>query len=85
MRKGVESWTDYDAHGIWRLTIQKKKGKLTIEEIREACMEWGQDFYMLVLCAMDMEMGQYYEFDDLVGDSVQLYRADDFFAWREKG
>jgi hypothetical protein len=65
--------------------IKKQRGRLTLDEIREACMEWEQDFYLLVICAMDQEVGQYYETDDLTGDYVTLYRADDFFRWREKG
>ena len=29
-------------------------------------------------------MDQYYDTEDLSGDYVTLYRADDFFRWREK-
>ena len=54
------------------------------EEITEACMDYEQDFYMLVICAMDRNVGQYYDTDDLEGDYVTLYRADDFFEWRAK-
>ena len=57
---------------------------ITLEEITEACMDYEQDFYMLVICAMDRDVGQYYETDDLEGDYVTLYRADDFFEWRVK-
>ena len=84
MKKGTEVWTDYDNQHIWTLHIKKARGKLTLEEIREACMEYEEDFYMLVICAMDREIGQYYDMDDLEGDYVTLYRADDFFKWREK-
>lgn len=84
MKKGIEVWSDYDRTGQWVLNIQKSRGKLTLEEIRDVCMEYEQDFYMLVICAMDKDVEQYYEVDDLVGDAVQLYRADDFFKWREK-
>lgn len=83
-RKGIDTWSDYDRTGTWTLHIQKKKGRLSLEEIRETCMEYEQDFYLLVICAMDREMGQYYETDDLEGDYVTLYRADDFFRWRDK-
>ena len=83
-KKGIEVWTDYDPNGEWRLNVHKKRGHLTLEEIREACMDYEQDFYMLVICAMDREMGQWYEFDDLMGDYVQLYRVEDFFKWRER-
>ena len=84
MKKGIEVWTDYDSQSIWTLHIKKARGRLTLEEICEACMEHEQDFYMLVICAMDKEIGQYYDIDDLEGDYVTLYRADDFFKWREK-
>ena len=47
-------------------------------------MEFEEDFYMLVICAMDREVGQYYDTEDLDGDYVTLYRAGDFFKWREK-
>ena len=83
-KKTIESWSDYDRTGMWCLHIQKKRGKLTLDEIREACMEWDEDFYMLVIKAMDEEIGQYYETDDLDGDFVTLYRAGDFFEWRAK-
>ena len=80
----IEVWTEYDAQNIWTLRIKKKRGKLTLEEITQACTDYEQDFYMLVICAMDREIGQYYDVDDLQGDYVTLYRADDFFKWREK-
>jgi len=82
--KSIEVWTDYDRQGMWTLHIKKKRGRLTLEEITQACMDYEQDFYMLVICAMEREIGQYYEVDDLQGDYVTLYRADDYFKWREK-
>lgn len=84
MSKNIEVWTDYDQQGMWTLHIKKKRGTLTLEEITQACMDYEQDFYMLVICAMEREIGQYYEVDDLQGDYVTLYRADDYFKWREK-
>lgn len=84
MSKNIEVWTDYDRQGMWTLHIKKKRGRLTLEEITQACMNYEQDFYMLVICAMEREIGQYYEVDDLQGDYVTLYRADDYFKWREK-
>ena len=84
MKKGIEAWSDYDRQGCWILNVKKQRGKLTLYEIREACTEYEQDFYMLVIAALDMESSQYYYTDDLQGDFVTLYRADDFFKWREK-
>ena len=84
MKKGIEVYSDYDKTGVWTLHIKKKRGQLTLDEIRDACTEYEQDFYLLVIKAMDEEIGQYYETDDLDSDYVTLYRADDFFKWREK-
>lgn len=84
MKRGIEVWADYDPTGQWILKIQKARGKLTLDEIREACTEYDQDFYMLVIRAMDDDISQYYTVDDFDGDFVTVYRADDFFKWREK-
>lgn len=83
-QKNIEVWQDYDRTGQWTLHIKKKRGKLTLDEITQACTDYEQDFYMLVIRAMDAEIGQYYDTNDLEGDYVTLYRADDFFRWREK-
>ena len=82
--KNIEVWTDYDKAGIWAMHIKKNRGKLTLDEIIETCTAYEQDFYMLVIKAMDEDMEQYYITDDLQGDYVTLYRADDFFGWRAK-
>lgn len=84
LSKNIEVWQDYDQTGEWCLYIRKKKGQLTLDEITEAAMRYEQDFYMLVIKAMDEEIGQYYLTDDLDGDFVTLYRADRFFEWRAK-
>lgn len=77
MKKGVEVWTDYDQIGRWYLAIKKKRGKLILEEIREIAMEWEQDFYALIIEAIDKDMQDYYDWD-FEGDLVRLYRATDF-------
>lgn len=84
MKKGIEVWQDYDIAGNWVLHIKKKKGVLSVEEIRQIAMEYEQDFYMLMIKAIDEDTGQYYNTDDIDGDFVTLYRADDFFKFREK-
>ncbi len=81
--RNIEVWSDYDGAGRWCLKIQKTKGKLTLEDIKEACIDYEEDFYLLVICAIDRE-NDYYDVDDLKGDFVTLYRADDFFEWRAK-
>lgn len=56
-----------------------------MDEIREALMEAvDEDFYMLVIKAMDEDVSQFFNTEDLDGDFVTLYLADDFFKWREK-
>ena len=84
MSNNIEVWPDYDPAGVWTLCIRKKRGKLSLDEIAEVCTEYEQDFYMLVIKAMDEDVGQYYDTDDLDGDYVTLYRAGDFFKWRER-
>jgi len=84
MKKGIEVWSDYDKTNTWTLHIKKAKGKLTLDEIEEACKKYGEDFYLLVIKAIDTENEQFYMVDDLSGDFVTLYRADDFFNWRNK-
>lgn len=84
MKKGIEVWSDYDKTNTWTLHIKKAKGKLTLDEIEEVCREWEHDFYMLVIKAMDDETEQFFDVDDLKGDFVTLYKADDFFRWRVK-
>lgn len=81
--KNVETWSDYDGAGNWRLNIKKTRGKLTLEEIREIAMWYEEDFYMLMIVAIDADTEQYYDLSDQ-GDFVSLYRADDFFKWRMK-
>ena len=84
MSKNIEVWSDYDRAGVWVLKIKKKRGKLSLDEIREAAMQQWEDIYMLVIKALDEDLDQYYDTDDLDGDFVTLYRAEDFFKWREK-
>lgn len=43
-KKGIEVWSDYDRQGVWTLHIKKARGKLTLEEIQDVCMEYEQDF-----------------------------------------
>ena len=77
MKKGIEVWSDHDETGRWCLRIKKAKGKFNLDEIVEAATEWEQDFYAVIIKAVDDDMMQY--FDDIeTGDFVTLYRATDF-------
>lgn len=76
-KKGIEVWPANDKQGRWMLCIRKKRGTLTLEEIRQAAIEWEQDFYALIIKAIDEDMEQYYD-DIETGDYVELYSAIDF-------
>ena len=77
MKRGIEVWQDYDQTGQWCLRIKKRKGKLSLDEITEAAMEYEQDFYAVIIKAVDDDMVQYYD-DIETGDYVTLYRVTDF-------
>lgn len=74
MKKGITVSTDYDVNGRWCLIIEKSKGKLTLDEIKEAAREHERDFYLLVLDCYHDEDIQYFEAS--AGDKVTLYRTD---------
>lgn len=83
VKKGIEVWPDWDSSGTWRLNIKKKRGTLSLDEIREIAMEYEQDIYALIIKAIDLDMEQY--FDDVdAGDYITLYSATDFFRERQK-
>lgn len=69
------AYLDYDCSGRWIMKIEKAKGNLTLEEIREAEREYEYDFYLLVVDAYhDPNDVQYGE--QAVGDLAILYRLD---------
>lgn len=82
MKRGIEVYPDRDKTGRWRLNIAKKRGTLTLDEIKAAAREWELDFYLLVLdCYHDP-----YDFQDGYepeGDRAELYRADLLFKEEE--
>lgn len=49
MKKGLRCEVTYDAAGNWMLVVEKDRGKLTLEDIREAATEYEEDYYALVL------------------------------------
>jgi hypothetical protein len=72
MKKGIELYSDYDAAGRWVVHISKRKGRFTLDEIRDALTEYMQDIYMVVIKAMDMEYD-----DEPEGDYVECYIASE--------
>lgn len=74
MKKGITCRPDYDRTGRWCLIVEKKKGRLTLDEIKEAAREWEWDFYLLLLdCFHDTEDDGLNEPPQ--GDLVILYSA----------
>lgn len=59
--------------GCW--SSGRKKGKLTIDDIKEAATEYEEDYYGLVLKCVGTDGVQWFE-DDL-GDVAELYRITD--------
>lgn len=76
MKRGIEVEMHVDTDGQCVLVTRKARGKLTLEEIREAATEYEQDYYGLVLKCIDEDMDQYYD-DDLLGDAAELYSISD--------
>ncbi len=83
MKRGIEVENTYDRSGNYVMIIRKARGKLTLDEIREAAMEYDQDYYGLVMKCMDEDMDQYYD-DDLLGDAAELYRMSDVLEMMER-
>lgn len=79
MKKGISAHSDYDANGRWCLVIEKTRGNLTLEEIKEVAREWEWDFYLLVLDCFHDENDVPYGYDLPKGDKVVLYRTDLFY------
>ena len=77
MHKKIECWADYDELGRWCLRIKKARGRFTLDEITEIAREYENDFYALVIKAVDGDMDQYFDVD-YEGDYVTLYRATEF-------
>lgn len=84
MKKGIEVWPDYDEAGRWCLRIKKARGTFTLDEITEIAREYENDFYALIIKALDLDMEQYYD-DIEQGDYVTLYSATDFLRGKETG
>lgn len=80
-KKGTEVWPDYDCNNRWCLRCMKKKGHFTLDELTEIAKEWEQDFYAVIIKAIDEEYDQYFDVN-YEGDYVTLYRATDFLEVR---
>lgn len=79
MKKGIEVYPDYDKSGRWMLVIEKKRGKLTLDEIKGAAREHEWDFYLLLLDCFHDECDDEQYTAPAVGDRAILYRTDLFY------
>jgi hypothetical protein len=84
MKKGIEVFQDYDSSRRWRLVIEKKRGKLTLDEIKETARDYEWDFYLLVLDCFHEEDEVPYGYEVPKGDRVELYRTDLFYEEGER-
>lgn len=82
MKKGITVHTEYDRRGRWVLVIEKRRGKLTLDEIKDTAREYEWDYYLLVLDCYHKEYDDQFV-DTPVGDRVELYRTDDFWSENE--
>ena len=78
MKRGIEAWSEWDEHGRWTLVIEKKCGKLTLEEIMRTAREQEWDYYLLSLDCYheDFEM-QFVPGSGFEINRVVLYRTED--------
>lgn len=75
--RNIESWSDFDRDGRWCIHARKKRGRFTLDELTEVAMQYDEDYYAVIIKAIDEDYEQY--FDDIqLGDSVCIYRATDF-------
>ena len=84
MKRGIEVYTDYDEKGRLTHYVKKRKGKLTLDEIRDALREYEEDYYLLVVDAYhdpneDQPVGDLAEahvLQQLQGESLQTMNYD---------
>lgn len=59
LSRNIDVWTGHDLTGEWVLYIGKKRGKLSIDEIREAAENYENDIYVMILECMDKDLPVY--------------------------
>lgn len=80
MKKGIECWCDWKNIGAEGTTnvlhIEKKHGKLTLDEIRECCQEYSWNYWYLLIDARGETDEQFGEFAEQPGDFVMCVDSD---------
>lgn len=81
MKKGISLSGGYDDTGTYTVTIKKRRGKLTLDEIEDAIRDAGIDYYGYYALLLNLNEGALegpcYWYGDPPGDSVVLYRIED--------
>ena len=84
MKRGISVESDYDRNDTEIFIIKKKRGKLSLDEIRDAMIETGfESYYALVLPCIDEDSSQYWD-DDLPDDAVTLYDMEEFLKFKKR-
>ena len=77
--KNIEVCAGWDNSGRWRLTINKKRGRLTLDEVRQVAREFEWDYYLLVIDAFHDDFDEQFGDSPPPGDYAILYRTDLFY------
>lgn len=78
-KKGIVTTAGWDESGRWCLTIEKKRGRLTLDEVRQAAREEEWDYYLLVIDAFHDDFDDQFGENAPPGDFALLYRTDLFY------
>ena len=80
MKKGIEHWCEWEHMGAEETTnvlcIEKKRGKLTLDEIRECCMAHDWNIWLLMIDARGETDEQFCESVPPDGDFVKCINGD---------
>jgi len=80
VKKGIETWSEYWHLGgeatTHVLCIKKKRGKLSVDEIKEACMAWEWSYWLLLIDGRGEEEPSY-SFETEEGDFAACIQMDD--------
>lgn len=84
MKRGISVKWDCDRTGEDVYIVQKQRGKLSLDEIRDAMIEIGcESYFALVLPCIDEDSSQYWD-DDLPDDAVTLYDMAEFLKFKKR-
>ena len=80
MKKTIETWTEWwglgGEHTTLVLVIKKKKGKLTREEVKEACMNYEWTYWLELIDGRGADEGDGYFMENDDGDYAYCMYMD---------